>query len=193
MDVRAECTVVETAEPPAAADRYDRLSMVLHWATVLLVVFQLITAFLPHQGEGARTLLTLHRSAGALTLVVVVFRLLWRVLFAHAPLFPESMPTLQRWAAKANAYGLYALLVIQPLTGLADGVFHGRPFVLFGLQVPALMAFNKPLFHLSGELHELGAKLLIALIALHIGAALLHSLVMRDGVMRRIVPPRLAR
>ena len=154
--IKAEYTVVETAEPPAAADRYDRLSMVLHWAAVALVVFQFTTAFLPHQGEGARTLLTLHRSAGALTLVVVVFRLIWRVLFAHVPLFPESMPTPQRWAAKANEYALYAFLLLQPLTGLADAIFHGRPFVLFGLQAPALMAMDKPLFHLSGEFHGIG-------------------------------------
>jgi cytochrome b561 len=193
MDIKADYPVVETADLPFAADRFDRLSMALHWLTVLLVVFQLTTAFLPHEGDGARMLLTLHRSSGALTLAVVILRILWRVRFAHVPMFPESMPAFQRWAAKANEYGLYAVLVIQSLTGLADGVFHGRPFVLFGLKVPALMAFNKPLFHLSGTLHELGAKVLIALIGLHIGAALLHSLVWRDGMMRRMLPPRLAR
>jgi cytochrome b561 len=138
-------------------------------------------------------LLNLHRSTGALTLAVVFFRLAWRARFAYLPPFPASLPKLQQWAAKANEYGLYALLVLQPLTGLADGVFHGKPFVLFGLQVPALMAFDEPLFHLSGELHELGARVLLALIGLHLGAALLHGLVLRDGILRRMLPPRLAR
>jgi cytochrome b561 len=193
MDIETEFTVLASEDLRYPADRFDRVSMALHWATVLLVAFQLTTAFLPHQGEGARTLLTLHRSAGALTLAVVLFRLLWRVRFAYLPPFPRRMPKPQRWAARANEYGLYAMLVLQPLTGLADGLFRGRPFVLFGLQVPAVMAFNKPLFHLSGDLHELGAKVLIALIGVHITAAALHGLVLRDGMMKRILPPRLAR
>ena len=188
MDIEADFTVLATEDLRYPADRFDRVSMALHWATVLLVAFQLATAFLPHEGEGARTLLTLHRSAGALTLAVVLFRLVWRSRFAYLPAFPARMPKSQRWAARANEYGLYALLVMQPLTGLADGVFHGTPFVLFGLKVPAVMAFNKPLFHLSGELHELGAKVLIGLIALHIGAAVLHGVVLRDGVLQRMIP-----
>jgi cytochrome b561 len=188
MDIEAEFTVLETEELRYPADRFDRVSMALHWLTVLLVAFQLTTAFLPHSGDGARTLLTLHRSAGALTLVVVLARLVWRARFGYLPSFPASMPALQRRAAKVTEYGLYALLVLQPATGLADGIFHGRPFVLFGLQVPALMAFNKPLFHLSGALHEFGAKALMALIALHISAAVLHGLVLRDGVLQRMAP-----
>jgi cytochrome b561 len=188
MDIEAEFTVLETAERRYPADRFDRVSIALHWSTVLLIAFQLTTAFLPHEGQVARTLLTLHRSAGTLTLAVVLVRLVWRSRFAYLPAYPASMSAPQRWAAKATEYGLYALLVLQPLTGLADGVFHGRPFVLFGLQVPALMAFDKPLFHLSGELHEFGAKVLMTLIALHIGAALLHGLALRDGVLRRMIP-----
>ena len=193
MDIETEFTVLASEDLRYPADRFDRVSMALHWATVLLVAFQLTTAALPHEGEGARALLTVHRSAGALTLAMVLFRLVWRARFAYLPAFPPRMPKLQRWAAKANEYGLYALLVLQPLTGLADGVFRGRPFVLFGLQVPAVMAFNKPMFHLSGELHELGAKVLIALIGLHIAAAALHGLILRDGMVKRIVPLRLAR
>ena len=193
MDIETDFRVVETEELRYPADRFDRVSMALHWLTVVLVAFQLTTAFLPHEGESARVVLTLHRSGGVLTLGVVLFRLVWRARFGYLPEFPRSMPKLQQWAAKANEYGLYALLMIQPLTGLADGVFHGRPFVLFGLQVPALMGFHKSLFHLSGELHELGAKVLMVLIGLHLGAALLHGMVLRDGVLRRILPLRLAR
>lgn len=191
MDIITDYKVVEAAEPPH--ERFDAVSVRLHWLTVLLIAFQLVTAFLPHDQGNGRLLLTLHRSAGTLILVVVVFRLVWRAWFAHLPLFPPSMSRLQQLAAKANAYALYALLVVQLLTGLADGVFHGRPFGLFGLQVPAVMVFEKPLFHLSGELHELGAKALMAMIVLHIGAALVHGFILRDGVLMRILPARLSR
>lgn len=191
MDIITEHRVVVAAEP--APERFDWVSIRLHWLTVALVAFQLVTAFLPHDQGSGRLLLTLHRSAGTLTLGVVLFRLGWRAWFADLPPLPRSMPSWQRGAARANEYALYALLALQPLTGLADGVFHGKPFMLFGLQVPALMAFDKPLFRLSGELHEFGAELLLATIAIHIGAALAHALVFRDGVMRRMLPARLSR
>ena len=188
MDIVTDYKVIGTAELPPA--RFDRVSMALHWATVLLIAFQLTTAFWPHDEGNGRMLLMLHRSAGALTLGVVVFRFVWRARFAHLPPFPPSMPKAQQLAAKANEYGLYAMLLVQPLTGLTDAIVHGRPFMLFGLQVPALMAMNKPLFHLTGELHELGAWVLVALIAMHIGAALLHGLAPRDGVLQRMLPGR---
>ena len=188
MDIETDFTVLFTVERRYGADRFDRVSMALHWLTVLLVALQLATAFLPHESGGARTLLMLHRSGGVLTLAVVLFRLVWRARFAYLPAFPRSMPPAQQWTAKATECGLYILLVLQPLTGLADGLVRGRPFVLFGLQVPAVMAFHKPLFHLSGEVHELGAKVLIALICVHVGAAAFHGLVLRDGVLSRMLP-----
>ena len=188
MDIRTQLVAIEVVVAPR--QRFDWVSIRLHWLTVVLVAFQLLTAFLPHEGDDARTMQTLHRSAGALTLMVVIARLTWRARFAHLPPFPPSMPKLQQRAAKANEWALYALPLFQPLTGLGDAIFHGRPFALFGLQVPAVMAMNKPLFHLSGELHEIGAWVLMALIALHVGAALVHGLVLRDGVLQRMLPGR---
>ena len=104
MDIRTELVAIEVAASPHRGARFDGLSIRLHWLTVLLIAFQFITAFLPHEGQGAKTLLMLHRSAGVLTLAVVVFRLIWRSRFAHLPPFPPSMPRFQQWAAKANEY-----------------------------------------------------------------------------------------
>jgi cytochrome b561 len=190
MDTRTDLVVLRAAEPPVVGQRFDRVSMALHWATVLLIVFQLVTAFLPHEGPGARDLLMLHRSAGVLTLAVVLARLGWCAAFAHAPPLPRRMTVLQRSLARANEYSLYLMLLVQPASGLADGLFHGRPVVLFGLRVPALMPTNKPLFHLSGEVHERGAWLLMVLIGVHVGAAVFHGLVLRDGVVERMLPQR---
>jgi len=191
MDISTDYRVIETADLPSG--RFDRVSIRLHWLTVLLVAFQLTTAFLPHEEGNGRMLRMLHRSAGVLTLAVVLFRLFWRARFAFLPPFPPNMSKAQQRAAKANEYALYGMLLVQPLTGLADAVVHGRPFMLFGLQVPALMAMNRPLFHLTGQLHEAGAWMLIGLIGLHIGAALLHGLVLRDGVLQRMLPERFSR
>jgi cytochrome b561 len=125
---------------------------------------------------------------GVLTWTVAVVRLIWRRRFAYLPPFPESMPKLQQWIAKANEYGLYVLLLVQPISGIGDALFHGRPFNLFIWQVPSLLTPDAAIRGLFQKAHELGAKALLALIGLHAGAALFHGLVLRDGVLQRMLP-----
>ena len=176
----------------AKSDRFDPMSIVLHWLTVLLIIGQFTTAWL-HEAVGHGTSLALailatHRAMGVLTWTVGLARLAWRRSFAYLPPFPESMPKLQQFIAKANEYGLYVLLLVQPVTGLGDVVLHGRPFTLFIWQVPALLAPDPAIRSLFQEAHEFGAKALLALIGLHAGAALFHGLVLRDSVLQRMLP-----
>jgi cytochrome b561 len=172
------------------AGRFDAVTIAFHWLTLLLVVGQLTSAaMMIAAGDGdAVAILTIHRSMGVATWLMVIARLIWRAGFATKPPFPASMPPAQRLAAKVNEYGLYALLALQPLTGLGDTVFRGHPFVLFGLEVPKLVAANKAVFHALNAAHLWGAIALIALITLHAAAALLHALVIRDGVFQRMLP-----
>ena len=172
------------------AERFDGISITLHWLTVLLVTGQFVSALLREQlhGPAVELLLTFHRSAGAMTWIVAVARLSWRRWFAFLPPFPATMPKMQQWAAKTNEYGLYCLLLLQPLTGLAATLARGVPFTLFLWQVRAWMAPDKPLAHMLKEMHETGAWILAALIGLHAMAALFHALVLRDRVMQRMLP-----
>jgi superoxide oxidase len=179
-------------EAPTKSPRFDPMSIALHWLTVLLIVGQYTTVWL-HEAVGHETRLGLvflatHRMMGMLTWIVGLARLVWRRGFADLPPFPESMPKLQQWIAKANEYGLYVLLLVQPITGLGDVLFHGRPFTLFIWQVPALLAPDAAIRGLFQEAHELGANALLALIGLHAGAALFHGLILRDGVLQRMLP-----
>jgi cytochrome b561 len=176
----------------AGSGRFDPTSIALHWLTVLLIIGQFTTAWL-HDAVGHGTslgleILATHQTMGALTWTVGLARLVCRRRFAYLPPFPESMAKLQQWIAKANEYGLYALLLVQPITGIGDVVFHGRPFTLFIWQVPALLTPDAAIRSLFQEAHELGAKALLALIGLHAGAALFHNLVLRDGILQRMLP-----
>jgi cytochrome b561 len=172
--------------------RFDQISIALHWLTVLLVVGQFASAWfretIDHNTSLAAAVLATHGGAGLLTWVVGIVRLVWRHKFAYLPPFPPSMPRLQQWIAKANEYGLYVLLLIQPITGLGRVVFRGQPFEVFVWEVPALFEPDDALRHSFAEAHEFGAKALLLLIALHAGAALFHRLVLRDGVMQRMLP-----
>lgn len=173
-------------------DRFDQISIALHWLTVLLIVIQFSTAWLretaDHNSSFAVTLLVAHRNSGMLAWIVSVCRLVWRHNFAYLPPFPQSMPKLQQAVAKANEYGLYLLLLVQPITGLGRVLLRGQPFDLMFWQVPVLFEENDPMRHFLAETHEIGADVLLALIGLHAGAALFHRLVLRDSVLQRMLP-----
>jgi superoxide oxidase len=173
-------------------ERFDQVSIALHWLTVVLIVVQYGSLWLheaAHHGGGlAAASLSVHRSMGVVTWTVVVMRLVWRHYFAYLPPFPSSMPKLQQLVAKANEYGLYFLLLVQPITGLARVLLRGQPFELLIWQVPALFDHNDQMRAFFVEAHGLGAKALLALIGLHAGAALFHRLILRDGVLQRMLP-----
>jgi cytochrome b561 len=168
---------LESAGIPASAtqadDRFDGISIMLHWLTVLLIVIQFASIWAReaagHHGSLGAALLSSHWTSGVLIWFVAVARLVWRYSCAHLPPFPPSMPKIQQSIAKANEYGLY--------------VWH----------VPALLEPNPALRSIFVEAHEFGAKALMVLIGLHAGAALFHRLVLRDNVLQRMLPRIAAR
>jgi len=139
-------------------------------------------------GDGAVSLLAIHRSLGVTIVAVTAARLVWRARFASTPELPKETPKLQRLIARAVEYGLYGLLIAQPLAGLADTLFRGRPFQLFVWRAPALFARDKLLAHSFNRIHELMAFILLMLIAAHTVAALFHRYVRRDEVLQSILP-----
>jgi cytochrome b561 len=176
-------------QPRSKAGRFDQISITFHWLSVALVTEQITTAWLLDSAVVApATLLTVHRSAGVLTWIVVATRLVWRHYFAYLPPFPASMPRVQQQIAKLNEHGLYGFLLLQPLSGLTMMLFRGRPFTLFFWQVPDLLDRAPTVSSFFWSVHEFGAWGLLALIGLHAAAALLHGLVLRDGVLQRMVP-----
>ena len=187
---------LESAEASALStqvdDRFDRTSIMLHWLTVILIVIQFASVWaidaVGDKSPLGEALFSLHLTSGSLTLVVVVVRLVWRHYFAHLPPFPPSMPKFQQATAKANEYGLYLFLLMQPITGLARVLLRGQPVELFFWRVPALMEPNPAMRSLFVEAHEIGAKALMVLIGLHVGAALFHHLILRDSVLLRMLP-----
>ncbi len=182
-----------TTASPTHARRppFDAVTILVHWTTVILVAALFLVAYLLGQaqdGEAAGQLLTLHRSLGVTVWTLTALRLGWRSTGAKFPPFPDSMPPVQQLAARLSEYGLYALLLAQPLTGLAQSIFRGKAFDLFLWSAPAFVARDKALIHLFHEVHEWGAWALAGLIGLHAAAGLFHAFVLRDGVFQSMWP-----
>lgn len=178
----------QLAAPPA---RFDAISRAFHWTSVALIVVLFASAWslsLARDGDQAARLLTLHRSLGVTLWIVAVARLGWRLRFAVRPPLPRSVPAAQRLVAGVTEGALYVLMLVQPVTGLVQSLARGKPFRLFIFEAPKVMPRDKPLVGLFHEIHELIAWLLLALIGLHVAAALFHGLVRRDGVLRSMTP-----
>jgi len=115
---------------------FDRLTIFLHWATALLVLAMFASAWLHGLAEAQNSvfstlLLQLHRSLGVTIWVATGLRLAWRLTNAKLPPFPSNMTKLHRAIVQLSEYGLYALLLVQPSTGMGATLFSGRPFSLF--------------------------------------------------------------
>jgi cytochrome b561 len=171
---------------------YDTVSRLFHWTTALLVLVMipvgLVMAQEPPQPWGDR-LFILHKGLGPVVLVVVLARLAWRA-FHPAPPLPPSVPPLQRSAAHLVHAALYAVLVAMPVSGYVFVDAGDYPIeALQALGIPPFIPKNPALSKAAETVHVTLAFVLIALIAAHVGAAALHGLVRRDGVVARMWPP----
>jgi cytochrome b561 len=163
----------------------------LHWLTVGLMLLVFVLAFsitLVTSGTSHAALLQLHRSFGIAVLAVTVVRLVSRQ-FARFPNWPANMPQSMRLAAHASEYALYALLMAQPILGLLQTNARGDRVDLFFLgQLPTLISEDRPLARRLLAAHETVGYLLLALIGLHVTAALLHHFWRRDDTLTAMLP-----
>ena len=127
----------------SSARRFDGVTIAFHWTTVGLITGLFASAWLMEMATGGtqfERLIYVHRSLGAVSWIVAICRLFWRLTRAFLPPWPSTMPKIQRILARISEYGLYALLLVQPLTGIAQSLTRGRSFALLAWQVPSIMA-----------------------------------------------------
>ncbi|MFO0155588.1 MAG: cytochrome b [Alphaproteobacteria bacterium] len=168
--------------------RYDRLAILFHWVMAALIFYAaasiLIADDLP-RGAFRDLIKTSHDSVGAVVVVLLALRILWR-LVSRAPAMPSAMTAQQQRLAKLAHLGLYALMAMVPLLGLATLFLRGRGLEFGFFSIASPLAANRALSRSIKEVHELAAYALLALVAFHVAAALWHQFIKRDGLMRRM-------
>jgi cytochrome b561 len=185
---------VPAASAPASAVRYDRVAMALHWIIAIGVLSQIALGWwmidIPKQPPGVRAYwFNLHKSIGLTLGFLIVLRLAWR-LTHRPPRLPPSTPPWQARAARASHVLLYACMLAMPLAGYFGSVFSGYPIKYFGSSFPAWGWKDEALKELFSTIHYTVALTFMALIAVHVLAALKHWLIDRDGVFHRMLPRR---
>jgi cytochrome b561 len=170
---------------------YDRTSILFHWVVGLAVLAQFALGWwmldIPKDPPGMRAgWFNLHKSIGITLAAFVVLRLLWRR--SHpAPLLPARLPRMQRAAAVATHWALYACMLIMPLSGYLGSSFSKYPIQYFGSTLPHWGWEWPAAKAVMSAIHFAAAWALAGLIVLHLAAAAWH-LVRRDGLFSRMWP-----
>lgn len=169
--------MVYAAEARTEVIGYSRAQIILHWVIAVLVFAQLVfgenmTAFIEAAEEGGTVsglgtnLASMHYYFGLCILALVLVRLALRIT-TGVPSKPKTNGMLDL-LARLTHWLFYVLLIIVPVTGLL-GYYLGDPY---------------------GEWHTLAKPVFIALITLHVAAALYHQFWRKDGLLMRMLKPR---
>ena len=170
------------------ATRYTPVAIALHWLLALAIVgalgVGLYMTSLPFSPMRLK-LYNWHKWAGVAILVLSAARLLWRL--SHRPPADLPMPAWQAKAAHVTHGLLYALFFAVPLFGWAYSSAAGYPIVWFGvLPLPDFVPKDKALADTLKELHKFAAYGLALLVLAHVGGALKHHFIDRDGLLSRM-------
>jgi cytochrome b561 len=163
------------------ASRYHPLLVTLHWLLAVLILLALAVGFLGlaamENADPAKiTVLRWHMAGGMLILALMIVRFIVRLWTAKPPPANRLAPVVH--------WGFYLLVVLMVATGFATGLAAGLPEIVFaGSGAPLPQSFAA---FPTWAAHFWLATLLLGFIVLHVGAALHHQLVRRDGLLRRM-------
>ena len=175
---------------------YGVVAKLLHWLTVLLVILAwMLGTFGDELPRGAARVegLFVHMSAGFTVLLLLVFRLGWRIVDRPPP--PETTPfgSWLEFLGKLTHITLYVLLAATPILGILLQFARGDALPLFGItEIASPWVRDRAFARSLKEVHETLSNVLMIIAAFHALAAMLHHWVWRDRTLERMLP-RIAR
>ncbi|HYM73088.1 MAG TPA: cytochrome b [Stellaceae bacterium] len=177
----------------AAADPvYDPVARGIHWVNAMLAAVVVLLAWgisgAQRHGSARESLIVLHGSLGIVILLLMLFWAGWRIRHP-APSLRPVLSRIEMMLARATQTTLHAAFVLMSLTGYVSLAAAGQRVSFFGLvEIPALVPESGLLSQVAIALHLIGEFVIYGLLAGHIGAALIHGFVRRDGILERMLP-----
>jgi cytochrome b561 len=172
---------------------YGSISKFLHWSMALGVIMMLIIGFT--MGSFAEPLQSkmygYHEELGLTILGLLLFRIYWR-WWNPVPALPGTIPTWQRALSSLTHYLLYLALAVMIGSGWAKSTASGYTpnfYGLFELPMP-FVPVNVAVKHLAKNIHLTTVWVIISLVSLHILAALHHHFIIKDNILRRMLPSK---
>ena len=169
--------------------QFAAFSRLLHWTMAAMVLSMLcIGVAMVASLANYHVLVSIHRPLGIAILILVVVRFVNRKLTSLPP-FPATMSRAERLAATASELTMYGLLFVLPLVGWGMLSAARYPIVLYGsLHLPFILPHDAMLYAVLRKAHTVLAFFLFLTILAHVAAILWHTLIVRDGMLTRMVP-----
>ena len=167
-------------------DRYGAVAIAIHWLAAILIVVVLVSGFRAGDGldPGIKAgLLRVHVPVGLAILILTLARIAWWWLADRKPAPIAGQPPLLHRAASAVHILFYVVILGMAASGIGMMVLSGAGQIVFGGPPGPLPDF----WHYPPRIpHGIGARVLIALLVLHIGGAFYHQFVRKDRIFARI-------
>lgn len=171
-------------------NRYGAVSMVLHWASALVVIGLFGLGFwmveLTYYSSWYQTAPALHKSMGILLLLATVVRLMWR--WGNPK--PLPLPQHKRWEKRLSSWVhalLYLLLMAIFASGYLISTADGRSIPVFELlELPSMGELFAGQADIAGLVHQYLAYSLIGLVIVHALGAIKHHIIDKDSTLIRM-------
>jgi cytochrome b561 len=169
---------------------YRTSSILLHWLMAIALVANFALGVSVHEMDLSPMklkMLAWHKWAGMTLLALVTLRLINRLVFPPPP--PEPAPRWQQHAASLAHAALYVLMFAIPVSGWLVTSAAGIPVIYLNLwELPQLLPKNLEWADQLKEVHEALNQALLALVIVHVLAAIKHHVVDRDSTLIRMLP-----
>jgi len=170
--------------------QYGITAKLFHWLIVALLMVQYPIGWLMpdlHRNMKPGAPMSFHISLGISILMLMVLRFVWRLTHPVAP--ESSLPPWQRLSSEVVHWLLYALVLATTVTGWLFASFRGWSVSFFYLlPMPMLSSENAAAGKVIDGLHQASEWALLAVIGIHVAAALAHIFFYRDRIMQRMLP-----
>ena len=162
---------------------YLKSQKIIHWLMAAAIMIDLNVA--QKFGGEMQVLDRLESRADHATMgLIITFLLILRIVLRFrygAPSLPNSMSKWQIIAAQAGHYGLYILMGTLVMTGIISAIYASDPILVFNSYDLAFANHNDNAFRIVRGIHEFCTNAIIALIFIHILAAIYHHFVLKDS------------
>ncbi len=166
--------------------QYGTVAVSIHWISALLIVATLGSGFRAAYTTDLAVkaqLLSAHVPLAITVVLLTLARLAWWFFADRKPSPVADTPSWQHYSATLVHWMFYIVIIGMGASGIGMFVLSGAGPIIFGGaegQLPDFWDFRPRVPH------GIGARVMIALLVLHIGAALYHQFVRRDGLLRRM-------
>ena len=171
---------------------FNKTAILLHWGIAFLIMAQFLIGLdmvdIPKGPDSSRPFwFNTHKSIGIVLGCLILFRLYWR-LRSGVPASPAGSPSWERVAANLSHMTLYFCMILMPISGLVGSLFSKYDLLFLGIKIPKFFEHDAFIKELMTNTHQWTAYIFLAIICIHILAAVKHLIIDCDGVFERMMP-----